>query len=134
MFIRQTIIAIGMLALFGASNVHAQEPIFSPTLEGLAIGAYGGIVAGKIDAEFNVNRAGLSDETSCGRYENGSLGGFVAGVTTELPLTMTFGFVGGVEFVRRDAQLTYACVDPSGTRLPDGSIAIATTEFRADAG
>src|SRR5687767_615614 len=93
MFNRHTIIAICTLAVVAASNLHAQEPIFVPTLEGLAIGAYGGIVAGKIDAEFNIDRNGLSESTSCGRYERGSLGGFVAGVLTKLPLTMTFGFV-----------------------------------------
>ena len=96
-----------------------------------ALGAYAGIVRGGLDAAFNITRAGVVHDGECGRYEHGAMSGFVAGIMGELPVASSIGLTASTEFAHRDAELSYPCIDPAGTRMPDGTVADATTEFRA---
>jgi hypothetical protein len=127
------IAALGLCAL-AATSLRAQtEAVFEEPLPGIAIGAYAGIAGGSVDAGYAVDSRGLSDAAECGRYESGSAQGFVAGALGELPLSRIVGLYAGLQWTHRSVELAYPCVDPAGTRMPDGSVALATTEFRSTA-
>lgn len=125
-------------SMLWAGSLAAQEPASAPLyelpLDGPAIGIYGGIHRGTIDASFAVDSRGLTRETDCGAYENGSTDGFLFGLHGELPMTQILGVQAAAELAVRDASMRYPCIDPAGTRMPDGSVVPATTEFISDAG
>src|SRR5687767_9383073 len=98
---RRTIVVLCALAAFAAGDMLAQPLTIVPAQNGFAIGVYGGIARGTLDADFNVNRGGLSDVAHCGRYRSGTVNGFVGGLSVELPVTTVFGVVGSAEFSRR---------------------------------
>lgn len=125
-------LALGALCV-AAGTAHAQQPLFERPLDGPAIGVFGGIVRGDLDASFNVDRDGLVASGPCGEYSDGTTAGFVAGVFGEVAISHVMGIVASAGLVHRDAEMRYPCVDPAGTRMPDGSVAAAVTEFRADA-
>jgi hypothetical protein len=128
---------VATLVLLGAAtspSLRAQQaPLFEQPLDGPAIGVYAGIAGGSVDASYAVDSRGLSDATECGRYESGTSRGVLVGVQSELALSRLVGLYVGAQLAMLDAHSSYRCTDPAGTRMPDGRVATAITEFRSDA-
>jgi hypothetical protein len=115
------------------ASMHAQTaPAFAPAVDGAALGVYAGIHRALVDAAYAVDSRGITTETECGRYESGTESGIVIGAVGELPLTHMLGVHASLELAMRDASMKYPCVDPAGTRMPDGSVETAITEFQSE--
>ena len=120
-----------LLVATGAPALRAQSAAYVPVVvDGPALGIYGGVRSGAVSAAFAVDGSGVTRDNACGLYESGRSHGMLGGVFGELPLTPVVALYGGLEMSIQRAELAYECVDPAGTRMPDGSVATAITEFQ----
>src|SRR5512133_4097404 len=119
-------IVLGLLA--GHDSVFAQTPADSTHWW---LDAYVGYGFGALVGSFGVAQGGaITSGGACGAFENGSRSEVVLGLGAE----RTIGgarilLLGDARWMRGDMR--YPCVDPAETRMPDGTLADASTEFVA---
>lgn len=97
--------------------------------EAFSLGASAGIARTLLNASFGVDSL---DGGACGLFETGSGSGLLAGLLVELPLNDRLRLSLAPLYADRSGQMRFPCVDPANTRLPDGSVVPARTDFVAD--
>lgn len=133
---RHFVLSAHIIMFIGGIAAAAQPAPSTPLsthAERFSVGAYGGWCANIFDGAFSVERNGtISDASDCGRFEKGSGSSPVFGVTVEGPLSskLRWGVLG--EYHRRTGTLSFPCVDPASTRLPNGTVVSALTDHIAD--
>jgi len=124
---------VASTAILG-SVARAQETGVSDTSR-TTLAVHGGYSLLSHDAAFAVDGSGnLVSSTGCGSFTSGRGNGWIARVSLGLPLTEDLRFVLAPAFEHHAGTLRYSCVDPAQTRLPDGTLVPALTEFVADIG
>jgi outer membrane protein OmpA-like peptidoglycan-associated protein len=112
---------------------HAQSLDSSAVREMMSIGAYGGYGITSISGSFAIDGAGLfTSSTTCGKFETGSGSDLLIGAIAELPFGNHWRIGLRPELIRHSGTMRFRCVDPANTRLLDGTVAVALTDFVAD--
>ncbi|MEO6047186.1 MAG: OmpA family protein, partial [Candidatus Kapaibacterium sp.] len=120
------------------ASLHAQarttiDTTTSRTREWGSVGIYGGYAYDIIRSAFSVESNGsLSESSDCGRFERGTGGSPLIGITLESPLKDQFRWSILADFHETNGTLRFPCVDPASIRLPDGSVVPALTDHVAD--
>jgi outer membrane protein OmpA-like peptidoglycan-associated protein len=94
---------------------------------------YGGYGIASISGSFAIDGAGLfTPSTICGKFETGSGNDLLIGAIAELPLGNHWRIGLRPEFIQHSGTMRFRCVDPANTRLPNGTVTVALTDFVAD--
>jgi len=133
---RHFVLSAHILMFIGGIAAAAQPTPSTPpskSAERFSVGAYGGWCVNLFDGAFSVERNGaISEASDCGRFEKGSGSSPVFGVMVEGPLSDRLRWGVMAEYHRRNGTLSFPCVDPASTRLPNGTVVSALTDHIAD--
>jgi outer membrane protein OmpA-like peptidoglycan-associated protein len=112
---------------------HAQSLDSTSEREVVSIGAYGGYGIATISGSFAIDGNGLfTPSTTCGKFETGSGNDLMFGAIAEMPLGNHWRIGLRPEFIQHTGTMRFRCVDPANTRLPNGTVTVALTDFVAD--
>jgi outer membrane protein OmpA-like peptidoglycan-associated protein len=125
---------VAALLLSGRPMLVAQQNMpADSSLESFSLGIYGGYGRDFFRSAFAVASNGaITDASDCGRFERGTGGSPIFGVTASMPIDGPFGGRLGIEYQRHAGTLTFPCVDPASIRMPDGSVVPALTDHIVD--